>query len=363
MQPSSTPLRVGVVGLGWAGETHVKAYQLQPNVKVTAWAGLEDDRREQLGALYNVPNLFAHWEELVASDEIDAVSIASPNFLHAPIAIAALERGKHVLCEKPLARTGPEAEQMVQASIKANRVLMTSFNRRHRGDMQVVKRSIDEGKLGRIYYAKAYWMRRNGIPGMGGWFTNSEMAGGGPLIDLGVHVLDMALYLMGEPEITTVSASTYAEFGPRGFGGRGDQKTGVSPTAYNVEDLATAFIRMRDGATLLLEASWATHSSASDDFGVILYGSEGGAAINVVNYTWDNTLRIYTNVGGVPAEIAPDSGKGDDHVGVIRDFVGAIRGGNWSAYDGSEGMTRARVIDACYASAKQGREVLFGEQR
>jgi predicted dehydrogenase len=206
-------------------------------------------------------------------------------------------------------------------------------------------------------------MRRNGIPGMGGWFTNSAMAGGGPLIDLGVHVLDMALYLMGEPEVTTISASTYAEFGPRGIGAARDSRRVAEKTAYDVEDLATAFIRMRDGATLLLEASWATHSSASDDFGVILYGSEGGAAINVKNYTWHDTLRIYTNIGGVPADIAPASGKGDDHVGVIHDFVAAVRGGNWSAYDGSEGMTRARVIDACYASAQQGREVLFGEHQ
>lgn len=356
---TASPLRIGVVGLGWAGETHVKAYQKLDNVSVVAWAGLEDDKREKLTATYNVERGFTYWEDLVAQEDIDAISIASPNFLHAPIAIAALKSGKHVLCEKPLARTGAEADSMVQAAKEAQRVLMTSFNRRYRGDMQLLKQYIEEGKLGRIYYAKAYWMRRKGIPGMGGWFTSRERAGGGPLIDLGVHVLDMALYLIGEPEILTVTASTYAEFGPRGHGGRNDNKWLGEPTLYDVEDLATAFLRLGDGGTLLLEASWATHSNYGDDFGIILYGTEGGAEIKVKNYSWHDTLRIYTDVHGVPSEIAPMTGPGEDHLGVIRQFVQVIRSGDWANYVGTEGQLRAHVIDACYTSAIQGREVML----
>src|SRR5690606_33761786 len=128
-------------------------------------------------------------------------------------------KGRHVLSEKPLARSGDEAKTMVDAAVRAGRVLQTAFNHRRRDDVEVLKHQIDAGQLGKVYYAKAHWLRRNGIPGMGSWFTNREMSGGGPLIDLGVHILDMAMYLLGEPRVLTVSASTFAELGPRGLGG------------------------------------------------------------------------------------------------------------------------------------------------
>ncbi len=353
-------LRVGVVGLGFAGETHLKNYLLQPNVETVALAGKEEEKLRLLGATYGVPNLYGSWEDLVSRDDLDIVSVCTPNHLHAPIAIAALESGKHVLCEKPLARTGVEAETISAAARKAGRVLRVAFNHRERGDVRVLKHYIENGDLGRVYHVKASWMRRRGIPGMGSWFTSKALAGGGPLIDLGVHVLDLALYLLGEPEVRSVSAATYAEFGPSGRGGRGElddlTKTPVG-TAYEVEDLATAFIRLEGGATLLLEASWAVHGSAGDDFGLTLYGTEGGAEVRVRNYNWNDTLRIFTDVAGVPAEVAPQLTRGEGHLAVVRDFVNTVRGGDWSREHGEEGLARTRVIDACYASALQGREV------
>jgi len=324
-----------------------------------ALAGLEEDRLQQLGETRNVPNLYRHYEELLARDDIDAVSIGVPNFLHAPVAIAALNRGMHVLCEKPLARTAGEGKAMVEAATRANRVLQVVFNHRQRGDVQTLKRYIDEGKLGDIYYAKAYWMRRRGIPGFGSWFGKKDLAGGGPLIDLGVHVMDIALFLMGEPEILTVSASTYSELGHRGLGFSNAIKRFGDELSFDVEDLASAFMRLSTGATLLLEASWATHSSAGDDYGIVLYGTEGGASISVKNYGWEDTLRIYTDVAGTPAEIAPQVTRGDYHEGVIRQFVEKITGGDWSQYNGNEGYKRTRVIDACYTSASTGHEVVL----
>jgi predicted dehydrogenase len=307
-----------------------------------------------------VPHLYREYQDLLARDDLDAVSIGVPNHLHAAIAIAALQRGLHVLCEKPLARTAEEAETIVQAAVEAKRVLQVVFNHRERGDVQTLKRYIDEGKLGRIYYAKAYWMRRNGIPGAGSWFVSKAKSGGGPLIDLGVHVLDMVLYLLGEPEVVTVSASTYDELiqGGRGFD-KEATKSGANHS-QDVEDLATAFIRLANGITLSLETSWATNSSYGDDYGVILYGSEGGAEIKVKNYSTRDTLRIYTDVAGAPSEIAVQNPKSGFHLAVIRQFVEHIRSGNWSLYTGNEGLRRARIIDACYASAQQGREVVFG---
>ena len=354
-------LRVGVIGLGYGGEMALKGYSLLPNVEIVALAGLEEERLQTLGATYKVPNLYHYDHELLSHDSLDAVSICVPNYLHAPIAIKALKRGLHVLSEKPLARNSKEAEAMVDAATEADRVLHVVFNHRVRGDVQVLKRYIDEGKLGKIYYAKAYWMRRRGIPGAGTWFVSKEKAGGGPLIDLGVHALDMALYLLGEPEVLTVSASTYDELAKSGKGIDPNARKSGAGNVYEVEDLATAFIRLAGDATLLLEASWATNSSAGDDFGITLYGSEGGADIKVKNYSWQDTLDIYTNVAGEPATVHPQLYKGDGHITVVREFVDIIRAGNWLQHNGTEGLNRVRVIDACYASASEGHEVsLYG---
>lgn len=355
------PLRVGVIGLGFAGETHLKSYLQLPNIEAVALAGLEEDKLAQLGATYKVPHLYRDYEDLLARDDLDIISVCTPNYLHAPIAIAALEAGRHVLCEKPLARSGSEAAAIVDAATKAQRVLHVAFNHRQRGDVLTLKRYIDAGSMGQIYHAKASWMRRSGIPSMGSWFTNKDMAGGGPLIDLGVHVLDLALYLLDEPKVTTVSAATYAEIGPRGLGGSATANKQIVGGGFEVEDLATAFLRLANGATLLLEASWATYSSAGDDFGVTLYGTEGGAEIKVKNYGWEDTLRIYIDVADVPAEVHPRIGKGEGHLAVVRDFIAAIRSGDWAAHNGSAGLRRAQIIDACYASALQGREVNLAE--
>jgi len=185
------------------------------------------------------------------------------------------------------------------------------------------------------------------------------MAGGGPLIDLGVHILDMALYLMDEPEVESVTCATYAELGPRGRGGRGDDLTVVSD-AYEVEDLATAFLRLRGGATMNLEAGWAAYRRGSDDFGLTLFGTEGGARIEVVDYGWQDTLRIYTDVAGVPAVVNPEVTRGEGHLAVVRRFVEAARAGKPSEGDfGEDGLRRARIIDACYDSALKGREVVL----
>ena len=344
-------LRVGIVGMGWAGETHLKAYQQLPNVDVIAIADPREERLTQLQRTYNIPDVHTHFGPLVERPDLDIVSVCTPNQFHAPISIAALENGKHVLCEKPLARSSAEGEAMVRAAVQAGRVLEVAFNHRQRGDVSVLKQMIDEGQLGHIYHAKASWMRRSGIPGMGGWFTNRELAGGGPLIDLGVHVLDMALYLMDEPEVVAVSAATYAELGPRGRGGRNDARTmDVGP--FEVEDLATAFIRLAGGATLLLEASWAVYGRAGDDFGVTLYGSDGGADIEVHNYNWENTLTVYTDIDGKPAVLKPEVPKGTGHSGVIANFVSIIESGDWSAHVGSEGLRRTQIIaPAAKASA------------
>jgi predicted dehydrogenase len=172
-------LRVGVIGAG-IGAMHLAAYKQLARVEVVAVAGLDDERVRRVADEYGVPQTYREYEQMLAAPGIEAVSICLPNALHAPVSIAALRAGKHVLVEKPLARNQAESHSMIAAAHESARVLMVSFDKRYRGDVQWIKHYIDSGVLGRIYYAKAHWMRRAGIPRLGSWFVSKEQAGGGP---------------------------------------------------------------------------------------------------------------------------------------------------------------------------------------
>jgi predicted dehydrogenase len=352
-------IRVGVVGVGWAGQQHLAAYDALPGVEIAALAGLEEPVRAALAGKYGIERQVDRWEELLAVDGLDAVSVCVPTFLHAPIAIAALERGLHVLSEKPIARTEAEARSMVDAARAANRVLDVGFNHRQRGDIQRLKEVIDAGGLGRPYYAKAWWLRRSGIPGRDSWFTNAELAGGGPLVDIGVHLLDYSLFLLGNPRVAAVSAATYDLLARAGYGfHRESTKTSVAGSSgFDVEDLATAFIRLEDGGTLLVEASWAAHRSDGDEFGITLYGSKGGAELIVEDYAPSGALTIFADDDGAPAETRITAPPGRGHVAVVEQFLAKVRSGRWQEHDGAGAIELARIVDACYRSAAERAEV------
>lgn len=361
---SAATLRAGVIGLGWAGRQHMAAYASQADVELVALAGMEADQLADLGDQYEIAteHRYADWADLVGSGAVDVVSIATPTTLHAPIAIAALDAGIHVLSEKPMAENAEVGQTMVDAARRNERVLEVSFNHRRRGDVQVLKQLIDAGVLGEIYYAKAGWLRRQGIPGMGSWFTRQATSGGGPLMDIGVHMLDMSLHLLGEPAVRAATAATYAEFGPRGRGAAAyglGRKTDVTPADFDVEDLATAFLRLEGGGTLLLESSWAQWIPYDQCY-VTVYGSEGGASIE-----WGGEplqpyrrLGIWTEKDGVPAELTPVVPPDGQHLETVVRFLSDVRSGA-AGRDGSEALLRAAVVDACYASARERREVVL----
>jgi predicted dehydrogenase len=281
--------------------------------------------------------------------------------LHVPIGLDAIAAGKHVLMEKPLARNTAEGEKLVRAAEDAGLVLGIVYNRRSRADMQVLKRHIDRGALGEIYHARAYWNRRSGIPGLGSWFTSKDGAGGGPLIDLGVHVLDMALWLMDEPVVHRASAATYAKLGPQGIGNWSNNRFSISDDKkYEVEDFATAFLRTDRGSTLYLEASWAEFSSRTDEFGVSLLGSKGGAELDVKDYSTVGTLHLYTYEDGVQLDSVPrlpEKVASAGHGEVINKFLDSIIDGVPMVPDGRKGLERTALIDAIYKSADKGHEV------
>lgn len=350
---------VGVIGCG-IGKWHLEGYDTDPRARVIAISGLED-RCKDLAKQHNVPNVYTDYRDLLANPDIQAVSIAVPNFLHVPIGLDAIAAGKHVLMEKPLARTTDEGERLVRAAEEAGLVLGIVFNRRSRSDMQALKQHIDRGALGEIYHVRAFWNRRSGIPGLGSWFTSKDGAGGGPLIDLGVHVLDMALWLMDEPVVQRASASAYAKLGPQGIGNwSGDRFGGKADQPYEVEDFASAFLRTDRDSTIYVEASWAEFSSRTDEFGVSLLGSRGGAELHVKDYSTVGTLRWFGFEDGVQVDSTPrlpEKPASAGHGEVIHGFLDAIIDGTPMVPDGRKGLERTALIDAIYKSAAEGREV------
>ncbi len=261
---SRVPLRIGVVGAG-IGRFHLKGYKALPaEVEIVAMCDANPAKLNEVADAYNVPQRYTDFNELFTSGEIEAVSLGLPNHLHAPASVAALEAGLHVLCEKPLAESVASGQQIVEAVARAKGKFMICFNRRYRLDVRWLKQVLDQGLLGRIYQVKAGWVRETGIPGWGGWFLDKTKSGGGPLIDLGVHMLDAVLWILDYPNPLTVSGTIQANFGPRQL------KTWEAPEApwpYTVEDSAVAFIRLEGGVTLNLETSWASHGRPGlDDF-------------------------------------------------------------------------------------------------
>ena len=211
--------------------------------------------------------------------------------------------------------------------------------------------------LGKLYYAKAGWIRRQGIPGLGTWFTKAASSGGGAMMDIGIHMLDMSLHLMGEPAVTAASASTHAEFGPLGRGGSGFGISQVEEgVPFEVEDLATAFLRLEGGGTMLLESSWAQWIP-HDLCYVTLYGAEGGAAIEWGGDPPTPADHRLDRGRGHPRGAPAQGGRGRPARRCGRGVPAKVRSEDWDQHDGSLALRRARVIDACYASAKAGAEV------
>ncbi len=357
----ASELRAAVIGLGWAGQQHLKAYLALPRTTVTAIADPDPVLLGRIQQEYGIEQAFTDYREMLEWGEIDVVSVGTPNFAHAEPTIDALDHGMHVLVEKPLARTYAEGLRMVQAAERNDRVMQVMFNQRFRPDVQVVKRFIDDGGLGDVYHAKSRWLRRSGIPGRGRkWFVSKELSGGGPLIDLGVHMLDMALYAMGEPKVEAVSGASYNTLGQRFVTDMYGEDA-----VYEVEDFATAFIRVEGGRTLALEASWATYRENGDFINLMLYGDRGGAEMSTRNYQSQGAVRFYVDSGGVPAEVAPEvpaSGSGiPGHQQATAIFIERVLGGEYAQHRGREGLLRTWIIDAIYHSASEGREIRLAE--
>jgi len=344
-------VRIGVIGTGMIGNVHLNVFGKLENVEI---AGVADaslpaaERRAQEHGVkaYETP------QALLDDSSIDAVVIGVPNRFHAPLAIQAMEQGKHVLLEKPMAISEEAARSILDTQRRTGRVLMMAHQMRWSGIARAAKAKIDAGELGRIYNAKTGWLRRKGIPGWGSWFTRMDEAGGGPLIDIGVHMLDLTLHLMGNPKPVSVFGTTYAEFGPRREG-IGSWGTPDWNGYYDVEDLATALIKLDNGATLSLEVSWAAHSAGlPEEPFVHLMGTEAGIALI------GNRGTIVRHAGGevVEEELKPMEGE-EDRLLLSRHFVDCVREGKEPIAPALSGYVNNRILSAIYESSRTGSEV------
>ena len=344
-------VRIGVIGAGFIGRVHMRTFAALAGAEVTACADASAELAGAAATELGIPHVFADASELINSRHVDAVVIAVPNLFHAPLTVEALTAGKHVLCEKPMALNGTAAREIVAAERKSGMTAMVAHQMRWLAAPQEAKRVAQGGELGEIYNATCGMMRRKNIPGWGSWFTRMDESGGGPLIDIGVHVLDLAIWLMGNPRPVSVYGSTYAKFGPqkRGLGNWGTpQWDGI----FDVEDLATAMIKMDNGATLTLEVSWAVNTKSDNRHWVDLMGTEGGVSIR------GDELTLTTQKFDRPiaVESVPVSPVGERDQ-LAAHFVESISTGTRPVSDVESGLVNNTILDAIYQSAAEGRSI------
>jgi len=270
-------LQFGFIGAGQIAHYSAASIKTHPHAVVAAAQDTNPERLTELCAAQGIPKAYASAEELVADPSLDVVYIATPTAFHVPLAILAMEAGKHVLMEKPFAMNSAEALQAADVSRRTGKLLTLGMNQRFAAAPQTTRSLVQTGRLGDIYHAKAFWFRRSGIPKLGTWFGNRTLSGGGCLNDIGVHMLDLCLYLMDNFEPVSVFGATYTRFGNRGLGEGGWGKSDRTHTTFDVDDFATGLIRFANGATVSLDASWACHAEEGNRNDVHLYGTEGGA--------------------------------------------------------------------------------------
>ncbi|RDI72749.1 Gfo/Idh/MocA family protein [Halopelagius longus] len=349
---SETPVRVGIIGLGNIGHYHADRL-LELGANLVGGLDIQADARRRFAEKYDV-NTYEEKGQLFA--DVDAVIITTPNRFHEEYAVAALDAGLDVLLEKPLAHSLESAENIVDAAEAADGFCMVGFNNRFGSPVEVIKHHQSQGRFGEMQHIEANYMRRRGIPGRGSWFTSKNIAGGGSVIDIGVHAIDLALFFLDFPEVEEVSAVTRSQFGNRDDYAFVEMwGEDVGPEGFNVDDSASAFIRCADGKTISLEVAWATNRPTNDEF--FLRGTDAGALFDRGNHE----LTIYeSGVGGRNhlTESKVETQSNDTHKSEQQIFLDAVREGEAPGVNTPEqGLEVQRVIDAIYRSSEMGQAV------
>ena len=351
-------INVAVVGVGSIAHSHINAYLNNDAVNLVAFCDINSKQLHDMGEQYGVTKLYTDINDMLKEEDLDAVSICTWNTSHADCAITALDAGLNVLSEKPMATSVDDALSMQEAANRNNKTLMIGFVRRFGNDTKILEKFIESGFMGDIYYAKAQYLRRHGNPG--GWFSDKSRSGGGPLIDLGVHVIDLVRYLMGNPKVISVYGATFSKLASRNQLTDQPPYTSVSRGAddvNDVEDLATAMIRFENGAVLSLETSFSLN--IKEDVGSIeIFGDKGGAKL-------DPEIQLFTDMNGHLTDVSFHNETALNFDGLFENeidhFVDVVMNGTECKAPAKDGVEMMRILDAIYESARTGHEVILEE--
>lgn len=348
--PSGRRLRIGIVGLG-IGRMHIEGWRQHPDAEVIAIADADAQRLAAVGDQFGIAARYPSAEAMLAAGGLDVVSVCTPNKFHKALTIAAFEAGAHVLCEKPMAMNADEGRAMLAAAKRTGKRLMINFSYRFSAASRGLKAQVDSGMFGEFYFGRTVWHRRRGMPGFGGWFGTKALAGGGPLIDLGVHRLDLALWLMGYPKPTWVLGSTHDPIAR--------ELAAASGKTFDVEDLAGALIRFDNGATLIVEASWAANIQEAELMETRLLGTKAGLLQRNVDEGYSFDAHMFTEKDGAQLDIHlhPPATPARS---AMHDFADAILHERAHPASGEEGLVVMEILDAIYESARQGAPVRIG---
>jgi predicted dehydrogenase len=342
----SDPVRIAQIGAGGFGRFHLDTWKHVPEGRVVGLFDQSTSAAQAAAQASGVEQVYPTLEAALADEQVDAVTVIVPNRFHAEITIAALEAGKHVLCEKPLAPTAEAVRQMIAARDKTDRILMAGQHLRFDSRTRALHSQIQAGKLGQVYHAKAQWLRSRGLPATPGFMTR-ELAGFGPGADIGVHVLDLAMHLMDmpRPRIVLGQAGCWLAKTP----GRANDWGPYDTNLMDVEDLAVAMITFSNGGTLMLEASWMLNLPGDERLNVELYGTEGGMHWPEMKLAGETNGQYHVGqIKSTRAEVM------DGHANEFRAFCHAIQTGGPSPLPAEQSLVIAQILDALYASAKSG---------
>jgi predicted dehydrogenase len=370
----NAPIRIGLLGTGFiAGAGHLPGIASYPGAEAVIVCDTDAARLAAFADTWHIAETRATWDEVLDPTRVDAVSVCLPNSLHAAATLAALERGLHVMCEKPMALTVADADAMVEASRHSTGLLAIKVHNRYRRSSLEAKRLIEAGALGEVYHAEVNFYRRDGIPGVGSWFTQRALSGGGALADNGIHGLDATLWLLGNPAVEAVSGIISDRIGQAAARGdstaaakvlathRIDPSTRRGPVIFDVEDSAFALLRAAGDISIAVTATWA--ASRDDAESLTILGTAGGLTLDWAN--GGDSLHFYgptpeqdTHTVFDPADEPGGLGAWSAaHVRSTHAFLDAIAYGRPTPVDPASVATVMHVIDAVYASAAAGREV------
>jgi len=345
---STKAFRVGIIGAGGISHLHAKHYKSIDGVEIVAAADVSEKSLAKFKDAFSGTKTFTDYKDMLKSGpEMDAVSVCTPNGLHAENSIAASNAGLHVLCEKPMAMSAKDGQAMISAAKKAKKELIVAFQYRFQANSQMIRKQVEAGVFGKIMYARAQALRRRGIPNWG-VFGRKELQGGGPMIDIGVHILEVTHYMMGSPRPVAATGNTWTW-----FGNKKSDVASVWPNwdhkTYNVEDMAVGMIRFENGAMLTIEASFVAHIE-KDIWNTTLFGEKAGC-------NWDGNQIYKDDAGYMMNSTASYVGNWDHFQEKIKHFVSVCKGERKNECPAEHGLMVQKMLDGVYASAEAGKEV------